>query len=73
MADNRGGDGRRLDDMSDRDLLIRIDERTGVLKDRIDNLAPRVKWLETKVWASLGGTALIAAMVKMGLIKHGAP
>ena len=51
------------DSMSDRELLIRIDERTENLEERLNNHGKRIVSLERWRWGIAGALGLIAFVI----------
>lgn len=60
---------KNQEEMSDRDLLLRIDERTKNLDLRMNGLASRVRELEVKVWIAIGGVIVLAFLLKTSDLK----
>lgn len=60
---------RRREEMNDRELLIRIDERTEALKERMDGVAPRLRWLEAKTWVAIGGLGVVIWILSKADLK----
>lgn len=58
------------DSFSDRELLIRIDERTEVMEGRLDNHGKRIGRVEKFQFVVTGGIALLVFLiVNFGKIK----
>lgn len=51
------------EEMTDRELLIRIDERTMALDRRMDGNSARIRWLEVKFWIAMGAVTVLGYLV----------
>lgn len=51
---------KRREEMSDRELLVRIDERQEVMAGRLDNHGDRIRTLEVGVVSALIGGLMLA-------------